>query len=206
MASRKPRSVWTLLERLGHPLRGGDKGDREETIQHIFEMASRVTVRSDDGKPIDGDVFLVETFEALGGTKDWPACGSSEWVRLREVALRRVVARLAREGLLDAIAVGRATDAEGEMETPAAKDEGSASDGEQDGGGSDTTGAEAVDVDMAQAAKDENPNPRTGVQVGRALIRRCQRNPKGLVQVRGSRDAVPGACAMGFGDLPRRGG
>ncbi len=55
MASRK-NSVWAVLERLGH------KGSRDDTIQHVFEMASRVTVRSDSGEQIDGDDFLVEVF------------------------------------------------------------------------------------------------------------------------------------------------
>lgn len=97
MASEKRRSVWGILARLGHT------GDRDDIIERVFESASRVTVRSDDGEPMDGGDFLVEVFESLGTTKDWPVCGSREWIRLREIALRRIVARLAREGLLDAI-------------------------------------------------------------------------------------------------------
>ena len=161
MAKKKRLSVWGILAHLGHK-----DDDHDDVIQHVFEMASRVTLRSEDGKPMDGGDYLVEVFESLGTTATWPSCGSPEWVRLRQVALRRVVARLAREGLLDAIAVGCATDAECEtdVETPAARDEGS--------------GSDSIDGDMAQAAKDENPDPRTGVQVGRALIRRCQRNPE----------------------------
>ncbi len=96
---RKRLSVWGILARLGHK---GD--DHDEIVQHVFEMASRVTVRGDDGEPIDGDDYLDGVFESLGTTKDWPGCGSPEWVRLRQVALRKVVARLAQEGLLDAIA------------------------------------------------------------------------------------------------------
>jgi hypothetical protein len=101
MASKRRMTVWQLLSRLGH------KGDRDEIIQHVFESASHVTFRSEDGgEPMDGGDFLVETFEALGTTKDWPPCGGREWTRLREVAVRRIIARLAREGLLDAVAVG----------------------------------------------------------------------------------------------------
>jgi hypothetical protein len=94
-------TVWQLLARLGH------RGDRDAIIQHVFEAASRVTFRSEDGgEPVDGGDFLVETFEALGTTEDWPPSGSRQWTRLREVAVRRILARLAREGLLDAVAVG----------------------------------------------------------------------------------------------------
>ena len=99
MAKKKRLSVLGVMARLGHT------GDEYEIIQYVFEMTSRVTLRSGDGDPIDGDDFLVELFESLGTTKDWPACGSAEWERLRLVALRRVVARLAREGLLDCVAV-----------------------------------------------------------------------------------------------------
>ena len=141
MASEKRTSVWTVLERLGH------KGDRDDIIERVFENTSRVTVSSDDGEPMDGGDFLVQVFESLGTTKDWPGCGSSEWVRLREVALQKVVARLARDGLLDAIAVGCATDDEVETETP--------------------------------VAKNDNPDPRVGVQAYRAMIRRDTRNPTG---------------------------
>jgi hypothetical protein len=94
-------SVWDVLARLGH------RGDRDEIIQHVFEAASRATFRSDGGEPVDGGDFLVETFEALGTSKDWPPCGGREWTRLREQAIRRVLARCAREGLLDAVSVGR---------------------------------------------------------------------------------------------------
>jgi len=100
MASKRRMSVWELLARLGH------RGDRDGIIQHVFEAASRATFRSDGGEPLDGGDFLVETFEALGTTKTWPPSGSREWTRLREIAVRRILARLAREGLLDAVAVG----------------------------------------------------------------------------------------------------
>jgi len=101
MASKRTMTVWQLLAGLGH--RGGD---RDAIIQHLFETTSRVTFRSDGGEPLDGGDFLVETFEALGTTEDWPPSGSRQWTRLREVAVRRIIARLAREGLLDAVAVG----------------------------------------------------------------------------------------------------
>ena len=101
MAPKRRMTVWRLLARLGH--RGGD---RDEIIQQVFEATSRVALRSGGGEPLDGGDFLVETFEALGTTKDWPPCGGREWTRLREVAVRRILARLAREGLLDAVAVG----------------------------------------------------------------------------------------------------
>jgi len=101
MASRRRMSVWELLARLGH------RGDRDGIIQQVFEAASRVTFRSEDGgEPMDGGDFLVEVFESLGTTTDWPPCGSREWTRLREAAVRTILARLAREGLLDAVAVG----------------------------------------------------------------------------------------------------
>ena len=100
MANKKKRlSVWGILARLGH------RGDHDDIIQHVFDATSRVTLRSHDGKPLDGDSFLCAVFDSLGSTKDWPACGSSEWERLRLTALRRVVARLASEGLLDCVAV-----------------------------------------------------------------------------------------------------
>lgn len=117
MAAKKRTSVWTVLEGLGH------KGDRDDIIERVFENTSRVTVRSDDGEQMDGGDYLVSVFESLGTTKNWPACGSSEWIRLRQVALQKVVARLARDGLLDAIAVGCATDDEVETETPTPKDD-----------------------------------------------------------------------------------
>jgi hypothetical protein len=101
MASKRRTSVWDVLARLGH--RGGD---RDGIIQHVFEATSRVALRSGGGEPLDGGDFLVETFEALGTTKDWPPSGSRQWTRLREVAVRRILARLACEGLLDAVAVG----------------------------------------------------------------------------------------------------
>ncbi|MFQ5463972.1 MAG: hypothetical protein ACE5E5_15275 [Phycisphaerae bacterium] len=186
MASSKPKSVWTVLERLGHQGR-----DRDDIIEHVFENTSRLTVRSDDGEPMDGGDFLVEVFESLGTTKDWPGCGSPEWVRLRFRALTMVVKRLGREGLLDAIAVGCATDAEGETETPAAKDEGSASN--------------AVDCDETQEAKYDGADPRVGVQAYRAMIRRGRRNPSGWfrlvnrdtpyrVIVRWAAEACPGVA------------
>ena len=101
MAPKRRMTVWQLLARLGH------RGDRDEIIQHVFEAASRVTFRSDGGEPLDGGDYLVEVFESLGTTRDWPPCGSREWTRLREIAVRRILARLAREGLLDAVSVGR---------------------------------------------------------------------------------------------------
>jgi len=100
MASKRRTSVWDVLARLGH------RGDRDGIIQHVFEATSRVTLESADGGTVEGGDFLVETFEALGTTKDWPPCGGREWTRLRVAAVRRIIARLAREGLLDAVAVG----------------------------------------------------------------------------------------------------
>ena len=140
----------------------GPSGGREEIVQRVFELASRVTLLSDGGKPMDGDNFLVEVFEGLGATKEWPAPGSRDWTRLRRIALRKVVARLAREGLLDGIAVGYAEGSEGETETTAAKDEGSAS--HADGNGERATVGE---------------NPRAGFEAYGAMIRRGQRNPTG---------------------------
>jgi hypothetical protein len=98
-------TVWQLLARLGH------RGERDGIIQHVFEMTSRVTFRSDGGEPLDGGDFLVEVFEALGTTQDWPPCGGRDWARLRVAAVRRILARLAREGLLDAVSVGAPGDA-----------------------------------------------------------------------------------------------
>ena len=100
MASKRRMSVWDVLAGLGL------RGDRDGIIQHVFEATSRVALRSDGGEPIDGGDFLVEVFEALGTTRDWPPSGSREWARLRVAALRKIIARLAREGLLDAVAVG----------------------------------------------------------------------------------------------------
>jgi hypothetical protein len=100
MASKGRMTVWQLLARLGH------RGERDGIIQHVFEATSRVALRSDGGEPLDGGDFLVEVFESLGTTTDWPPCGSREWTRLRKEAIRKVLARLAREGLLDAVAVG----------------------------------------------------------------------------------------------------
>jgi hypothetical protein len=99
MASKRRTSVWDVLARLGH------RGDRDGIIQHVFEATSRVALRSGGGESLDGGDFLVETFEALGTTKDWPPSGSRQWTRLREAAVRRILARLAREGLLDAVSV-----------------------------------------------------------------------------------------------------
>jgi hypothetical protein len=93
-------TVWQLLARLGH------RGDRDGIIQHVFEATSRVALRSGGGEPMDGGDFLVEVFESLGTTRDWPPCGGYEWTRLREIAVRKILARLAREGLLDAVAIG----------------------------------------------------------------------------------------------------
>lgn len=86
MASKKRKrlSVWGILARLGLT------GDHDDIIQHVFEMASRVTVRSDDGDPlrggslIDGDDSLVGMFEDLGTTKTWPGCGSPETCHPKE--------------------------------------------------------------------------------------------------------------------------
>jgi len=100
MASKRRMSAWQVLARLGH------RGDRDEIIQHVFEATSRVALRSGGGEPLDGGDFLVEVFESLGTTQDWPPSGSREWARLRVAALRKIIARLAREGLLDAVAVG----------------------------------------------------------------------------------------------------
>jgi len=70
-----------------------------------------VTLRTQDGKPLDGGDFLCSVFDELGTTRSWPGVGSDAWERLRLVALRRVIARLAREGLLDCVAVSRTTTA-----------------------------------------------------------------------------------------------
>jgi len=83
----------------------GHRGDRDLTIQHVFEVVGTMLLPSPDGGVFDGDEFLVGIFESAGASRDWPECGSEAWSRLREVALRRVVARLASEGLLDFIAV-----------------------------------------------------------------------------------------------------
>ncbi len=100
MAKKKKRlSVWGILARRGH------SGDHDDIIQHVFEAASRVTLRTHDGKPLDGNDFLCSVFDALGTTQTYPRVGSDTWERLRLAALRRVVARLASEGLLDCIAV-----------------------------------------------------------------------------------------------------
>ena len=94
------RTMTELLARLGH------RGERDGIIQHVFEMTSRVTFRSGRGEPMDGGDFLVQVFDSLGTTTDWPPSGSREWTRLREIAVCKILARLAREGLLDAVAVG----------------------------------------------------------------------------------------------------
>ena len=168
MASRK-NSVWAVLERLGH------KGSRDDTIQHVFEMASRVTVRSDSGEQIDGDDFLVEVFESLGSTKDWPACGDPAWCRLRLQALTIVVSRLGREGLLDCLSVGsEGTPTPSDTETGKPMD---ATDGDKDDGGLNAGEGESERETPADDGK--NPDRRIGVEVGRALIRRCRRNPNG---------------------------
>ena len=100
MAKRKKRlSVWGVLARLGHT------GDHDDIIQHVFEVTSRVTLWSDDGELVNGGDFLCAVYDSLGSTKDWPGVGSDAWLRLRLVALRRVIARLASEGLLDCVAV-----------------------------------------------------------------------------------------------------
>ncbi len=158
MASRRRKrlSAWGILARLGHT---GDNHD--DIIQHVFEMTSRVTVRSDDGAPIDGDDFLVETFESLGTTKDWPHCGSPEWSRLRLRALTIVVNRLGREGLLDCVSVG----VEG---TPASSDT-------EAGKPTDTQGGGRSDATDARDGVDEVP----GVEVAGAMLRRGRRNRKG---------------------------
>ncbi len=92
-------SVWSVLRKLGHPLRGGDRalrggdsGDRDMVCQAVFEQASEV-------------IELADIFEGLGATRDWPECGSAEWQRLRTKALTIVVGRLAREGRLAGITV-----------------------------------------------------------------------------------------------------
>ena len=103
MASKRRMTVWQLLARLGHR---ADRADREGIIQHLFEATSRVTFRSDGGEAVDGGDFLVQVFDSLGTTTDWPPSGSRQWTRLREIAARKILARLAREGLLDAVAVG----------------------------------------------------------------------------------------------------
>jgi len=222
MSSRKRKrlSVWGVLARLGLPLRGGCGGDRDAIIEHVFDTASRLTFRSQDGEPIGGDDFLVSVFESLGTTKNWPGCGTPEWETLRFQALTKVVERLGREGLYDCISVG----ADG---TPALT--GNETDGEQGGGGSDATetpdgdggrksptaedeGLTLHNGDQSQTAKDKNPDPRTGVQVGRALIRRCQRNPDGWLRcvdrvtpyrvlVQWAKETCPGASAESLAAL-----
>ncbi len=141
MSSRKRKrlSVWALLNRLGLT------GDHDAIIEHVFTAASRLTLQGDDGEPMSGDDFLVSVFESLGTTKDSPGCGTPEWERLRTVALRRVVARLSREGLLDSIAVGCATASDCETNSdskpPAAKEKGLGS-----GGADATDGDDKPDV------------------------------------------------------------
>ena len=161
MAKKKRISAWGILARLGHT---GDH-DQDEIVQFVFDAASRVTLRRDGGEPLDGDNFLVETFEALGTTKTWPSCGSPEWERLRSLALTTVVRRLGREGLLDCLSVG----SEG-TPAPSDRETGEPTDGEHDGGESDTSD----DTDG-----DDASDPRVGVQAYRAMIRRGRRNPSG---------------------------
>jgi hypothetical protein len=193
LASRKRRrlSAWKILARLGHK---GD--DQDEIVQHVFDTTARLTLRGDDGEPLDGDDFLVEVFERLGSSTDWPAVGGLDWNRLRFQALTEVVRRLGREGLLDCVSVGS-------ERTPAPDaDTGKLTDGEPDCGGSDGTDARAsnsesdvapretgdegsdavdgnVDGDMPKSAEDDDPDPRVGVQAYRAMLRRGQRNPTG---------------------------
>ncbi len=105
-------SVWDVLERLGH------RGDRDLVCQAVFEAVASVaciqhggcSVLHDDdplhrSDHLCGADFLVEVFESLGCTRDRPAPGTDEWRRLREESLRIIVARLAVDGNLDALAV-----------------------------------------------------------------------------------------------------
>ncbi len=96
--------VWDTLRRLGH------RGDEDHICQAVFETASHVVIPLPDGGVLNGDELLVSVFEGLGSTKDWPACGTSDWARLRQVASGKVVARLACEGLLDCVAVSPVAD------------------------------------------------------------------------------------------------
>ena len=94
MANKKKRlSVWGILARLGH------RGDHDDIIQHVFDATSRVTLRSHDGRPLDGDDFLCGVFDRLGTSRSWPPCGSAAWVRLRLAPVRPVAARLGTEGV-----------------------------------------------------------------------------------------------------------
>ena len=156
MASGRRRSVWDVLAGLGH---GG--GDRDRIVQDVFESASRVTLRSDGGELLDGGDVLGQVFESLGATKDWPACGSAEWQRLRTRALGIVVRRLAREGLLDAVAVAPFGD---ETEPQGQRDEARPP--------GDTDGA-------TDASDGDRPDevPGIGVEIAAAMIRRIQNNP-----------------------------
>ncbi len=56
MARRRRLSVWGVLRKLGHPLRGGDSAlrigcpdDRDAVIQHVFETVGGMSVSSSDG-------------------------------------------------------------------------------------------------------------------------------------------------------------
>ena len=54
--ARRRLSVWSVLRKLGHPLRGGDSAlrigcpdDRDAVIQHVFETVGSMSVSSPDG-------------------------------------------------------------------------------------------------------------------------------------------------------------
>ncbi len=223
MSSRKRKrlSVWDVLGRLGHAVRAGHAGDdHDEIIQHIFERTSRLTLHSDDGEPMSGDDFLASVFELLGTSTESPGVGTPEWERLRTVALRRVVARLSREGLLDSIAVGSVTDArdmdsdcETNSDSPATKGEGSdATDGDET---SSAKGGEQVGEVETPATDGGSIDPRIGVQVFRSYIRRDRRNPDGwfrgverdtpyTVLVQWAKETCPGVAAESLAELMDR--
>jgi len=137
-----------VLARLGH--RGGD---RDAIIQHLFEATSRVTLQSGGGEPLDGGDYLVEVFDALGTSTDWPPCGGRVWTRLREIAVRKILGRLAREGLLDAVAVGN------------------------DGGTTAPEGTDARGKPAAPKGDGRDEMPEIGAAVASAMLRRGADNP-----------------------------
>jgi len=168
MAQRKKQSVWGVLARLGLK---GDRGDRDEIIQHVFETTSRLTVRSASGEPIEGGDFLVGVFESLGSAKDWPPVGGREWSRLRSKALGIVMRKLATEGLLDAIAVG----AEGV--SPAHIPGTSADARSEEGEGNQQVGEGADAGQDSRGGGGTEEMPGLGVEVASAFIRRGMDNP-----------------------------
>ena len=162
MASK--RRMWELLAYLGH------RGDRDAIIQCVFEAASRVTFRSEGDQPLDGGDYLVQVFESLSTTRDWPPCGGREWTRLRQIAVRKILARLAREGLLDAVSVGCPGEADHLDACGAAEAEGSGD------GRRAPDGADACEETAAPEANGSDGMPGIGAEVDSAMLRRMSAN------------------------------